>query len=281
MKWQGIFVLLVVSILATATASVAAERWDGYQPSLDSGRLTSSAVRVARVQPPAQPEITTDANGAGEMPVHFRQASFDIWRGGNSGYIYQPGSCDYSPPCIDHLWDGYCQRPLRCGHRRHGGHCQTGCGGGMFTYPAYGQSACGGCGDCNAGGCNAGGCSASDCDQGGCGCGRKTRCGHWCWGSRLRSACRSWGDCDDGASCGCGASPACGMDGASAAMPPAVPAIQDSPAPSVEPAPAPAPAPEKSKAAPPKPEEPKPADKAARNWKYHGTGAWPTRSMQR
>lgn len=84
------------------------------------------------------------------------------WRGNNpwagswpvpySGYLYSPASCDYSTPCSQHLWDGYCQNPLRCRPPHHLG-CKT-CG------PVVGGCASGNCGPI-AHGCNLGRCSNS------------------------------------------------------------------------------------------------------------------------
>jgi hypothetical protein len=129
-----------------------------------------------------------------------------------NGYVFGPGSCDYTPPCVDHLWDGYCQRPCRCGHH-HGHRLFNHCGGGGHS------AGCATCGDnyasCDSGchGCRLhgrrhhGGCetSVSTCDNG-CdsGCGR----GHF--GKHMRAKCCGWFNnlcnaCDGGMSCGCAA----------------------------------------------------------------------------
>ena len=97
-----------------------------------------------------------------------------------TGYVYGPGSCDHTPPCVDHLWDGYCQRPHRCGgHHRHC-HFRGGCGIAM--------QGCSSCGD------NANVACSSGCDSG---CGVAMKC-HGCklhaWKHRLK---------------GCGCEPAC------------------------------------------------------------------------
>lgn len=87
-------------------------------------------------------------------------------------YVYYPGACDYTPPCVNHLWANYCQVPRRCKpphHHHFGQHC-----GGF-------GSACG-CQPCQASACG---------------------CGHDCHGFRLhgRKSC--------GCDLGCGA-PSCG-----------------------------------------------------------------------
>lgn len=141
-----------------------------------------------------------------------------------SGYVFGPGSCDHTPPCVDHLWDGYCQRPCRCGHGHfhrhffagcgHHGGCATcgpanhGCGGGCFGGHCGGHF---GCHACNLHhlkhklastfdmGCGSG---CSTCATAACGCnydGHKMFAGlHRGWFGSLCSA------CDGGMSCGCG-----------------------------------------------------------------------------
>jgi len=133
-----------------------------------------------------------------------------------TGYVFGPGSCDWTPPCVDHLWNGYCQRPCRCG----GGHghfhsmFHHSCGGcgqsnGCATCGNNYGSCGGGCHGCRLhGGRHHGGCgnSCSTCNTctAACGCGG----GHF--GKHLRAKCNSWYNnlcnaCDGGMSCGCAA----------------------------------------------------------------------------
>lgn len=129
------------------------------------------------------------------------------------GYVFGPGSCDYTAPCVDHLWDGYCQRPHRC--RPHGHHFHRGCGGAASS-----------CGSCNTG-CNTG-CGMAFGGLHGCrlhgrrhshGCGNSctatcdtcnTGCGHGLGLGHFAGKCRGWfanlcNSCDGGMSCGCAA----------------------------------------------------------------------------
>jgi hypothetical protein len=155
------------------------------------------------------------------------------WNGEHqyTGYVYSPGACDHTPPCVDHLWDGYCQRPHRC--HPHGHFLHRGCGHGM------------GCSTCNSGcgnGCQFGGfhgcrlhgfkhhfCGSSCCAPACNTC--STGCGHGC--GLFSGKHRGWfaslcDSCDGGMSCGCATPvgnaepiPAPAVDGAPAAPPPA------------------------------------------------------------
>lgn len=134
-----------------------------------------------------------------------------------TGYVFGPGSCDHTPPCVEHLWDGYCQRPCRCGHHQlFHRHCHVGCGGhgSCSTCGPVHRGCAGGCG--HFGGCHA--CSlhhlkhkicstldmgchscAPSCDTCAPSCGHKLFGGlQRGWFGKLCSA------CDGGMSCGCG-----------------------------------------------------------------------------
>jgi hypothetical protein len=59
----------------------------------------------------------SDKNGyAGPVPMH------------GDGYVFTPGSCDCSPPCVWDLWTGYSQNPKRCHQGCHSLHRHCGCG---------------------------------------------------------------------------------------------------------------------------------------------------------
>lgn len=136
-----------------------------------------------------------------------------------TGYVYGPGSCDYTAPCTDHLWDGYCQRPHRCGG--HGGlfhhHRACGYGGGCSTCGVASSCDVGcssGCGRHHFGGCHGfrlhgrhcnTGCDSCSSSLDACGCGHRHFGGH-----RLFGKCGGWfhnlcNACDGGMSCGCAA----------------------------------------------------------------------------
>jgi hypothetical protein len=117
------------------------------------------------------------------------------------GYIYGPGACDCSPPCVADLWAGYVQNPLRC-HPGHWLHRRCGnCG------------PCGGCGLSNqcAPGCAAPTCAeAVSCTAAVPDCGCKPVCGrchHFHVGERWRGFRAHWhcgcDSCSAPLGCGC------------------------------------------------------------------------------
>ena len=53
---------------------------------------------VALAQAESSPSDKTGSGGP--MPMY-----------GDGGYVYSPGACDYSPPCIWNLWGGYFSNP--------------------------------------------------------------------------------------------------------------------------------------------------------------------------
>jgi len=131
---------------------------------------------------------------AGPMPIY------------GDGYIFGPGSCDCSPPCIWGLWAGYYQHPHRCDphcnllHRHCGcGHCGQ-CG-------AYAGGGSGPCGSCAKAAC---GCSAPvSCTTASTGCGCKPVCGkcrqcHLGWHGFGAHWNRPCGKCSCGMALGCG-----------------------------------------------------------------------------
>lgn len=92
-------------------------------------------------------------------PVHWSPASHQsahshVWQEVAAGaQVYQIGSCDFTPPCVDHLWSGYSQNPHRCNmHGHHGcgnryglGNCAGSCGIGYggFCGKSHGCTSCG------------------------------------------------------------------------------------------------------------------------------------------
>jgi hypothetical protein len=148
------------------------------------------------------------------------------------GYIYGPGSCDCSAPCIWNLWTGYVQWPKRC--NPYGGHHgRRNCNDGCNSYSAFGS---GGCGNSCGGGCGRNSCSTPV----SCGCSTPASCGcstpvtcttaapdcgckpscckcrschlgnHWrCFTAHWNGGCNS---CSAPVSCGCGCSTPAQMD---------------------------------------------------------------------
>lgn len=227
-------------ILASATALVAvaglaqaAEPWSS-PPGRGSPARTpvfptahawvNSMRQEAAVPAPAAPALRPAIVGSGnigqsgnERPTvgnafeHGATIAATAWNGEHqyAGYVYSPGACDYTPPCVDHLWDGYCQNPCRC--RTHCHHFHRGCGlnMGCSTCNTGCQSSCsfGGCHGCRLHGLKHFGGSSCGCQTGCNTC--NTGCGHGFGG--LFAKHRGWfgnlcNACDGGMSCGCAAS---------------------------------------------------------------------------
>ncbi|WP_254507772.1 hypothetical protein [Anatilimnocola floriformis] len=176
-----------------------------------------------------------------------------------AGYVYSPGACDHTPPCVNHLWDGYCQRPHRCnlGHHLHRccgvatNGCST-CGGGAAI--SSGDSGCGCGGGVSFGGCHGcrlhgtryfnnpigfGGCSScSTCAAPAPVC---SSCNTGYGLGHFGHKCRSWfgnlcNACDGGMSCGCSDGIGGGMiDGGAGNAPEVVPTpAKDVPTPTAD-----------------------------------------------
>jgi hypothetical protein len=171
MRWSlGSTALLLA--LAAGTHTMAAEPADPAfgtpvaRPGIWSSRMATGFLSGNHVRP-----VSLGAGG-GEIAAGEGYCEAAV----EGGYVYGPGSCDDSAPCVDHLWDGYVKRPHRChlGHgHRHG--CRTGLCGAGWSYNGLGAGCpgCGfklknwfghGCSDC-ADDCGA----ESACDSGSCG----------------------------------------------------------------------------------------------------------------
>lgn len=219
MKWYG-WTMNTIALLALVTSAVAVEPSgaDRAQSSSRRGFFQPATLRQADVAP-------AERVGS-ETPVHFRQATWNVWSGTYNGYVYSPDACDYRPPCIDHLWDGYCQRPLRCDGMHFGlwgcrscGH-HGGCG--HFGH-RHGCGKAWGCDSCAA--------KAPDCGMAAKpACGAEPSCdcsGHgWHLGHHLHGfnhKCRHlWHRTKAHWSCACGTdvSCGCGVDGKGGSMAP-------------------------------------------------------------
>jgi hypothetical protein len=159
MKWTGLATGLAVTLLAAACLAETPD-WSGggsaTTPTL-RGRMFGSQNWWTRFGEPVNATALAEqepikAGEAAPMPLH------------GDGYVYSPGACDYSPPCIDHLWNGYAQWPKRCNpyhglFNRCGNGCDNGCGCGNMV----------GCGK----GC---GCAPSCTTKAGCGCSEPVGC---------------------------------------------------------------------------------------------------------
>jgi hypothetical protein len=179
--------------------------------------MRQEAAAPAPAEPALRPAIVGNGNigqSGNERAVvgngfeHGAMIAATAWNGEHqyTGYVYSPGACDHTPPCVNHLWDGYCQNPCRC--RPHGHHFHRGCGHHM------------GCSTCNSG-CNMGGCHGCRLHGlrhfGGSSCGCETACNTCDTGCGHRHGCglfsgkhRGWfaslcASCDGGMSCGCAA----------------------------------------------------------------------------
>ena len=212
MKWSRWIVFSLASFGAVAANAV--------EPRLNAPRLARVPVTPARyaVDDPAVPTPATAAPRAAitpHAPVHYRSATWDIWSGTATGYVYSPGACDYTPPCVNHLWDGYVQTFHRCHPvHMHGHHCRM-----------HGCDACGSAGGVFAG-CDSCGSGSS------CGCGGHAsllkRAHGWHFGGKVYGGCYSCGSIAP--SCGCDAIDGKSYDNAPSPAP-APPAPSDAVAP--------------------------------------------------
>lgn len=189
MRWnRSAAALLVVTNAAACLAETPEFSNARPQPmQLLQGRLLGGQNWWARFGEPvnsaamAQAEASPSdkAGPAGPMPMY-----------GNGGYVYSPGACDYSPPCIWNLWGGYFSNPCRC-HNHHWLNKHCGC------------NACGACGDsCNTG-CGIG----HHCHLFHKFCGQGCGCGNSCTTS-ADCGCAA-PTCSTAADCGC-SKPVCG-----------------------------------------------------------------------
>jgi hypothetical protein len=149
MRWTRLAAILV---LVGSAAEGLAEMPDfsANRPQIfQGGRLVGGQGWWARFGEPvnatamAQAEASpSDKLPSGPMPMY------------GDGYVYGPGTCDCSPPCISHLWAGYYQNPKRChphqwGNRGCGAYnaCGCGCNTGLFAKDCC--NTCGGTGSCS------------------------------------------------------------------------------------------------------------------------------------
>ena len=166
MRWiRLVAAAVVVSNAAWCFAETPEYSNNRPQPmSLMQGRLFGGQAWWARFGEPvnatamAQAEVSP-SDKTGPMPLY-----------GDGGYVYSPGACDCSAPCISHLWNGYYQNPKRCNphqlFNRHCGcnACDNGCGSCGHCHPMLTRLFGHGC--CNANSCTSAascGCAAPVC----------------------------------------------------------------------------------------------------------------------
>ena len=164
MKWMILAAVAALS-LAVLAPSQAAEP----QPIRQASYAGSNWWARYGSGPVAQPE-------AMPVPVTVEPEAVSMPHGGYGyDYIYYPGICDYTPPCIDWLWAGYAPNPCRChphfmqakcragnGSLRHGrlrwrelryrqlGQCDCGLASAAMATVAMRHGGCGNCGGCTA-----------------------------------------------------------------------------------------------------------------------------------
>ena len=198
MRWTKLLAAAVV-LLGTIECQGETPDFSGNQPQamslLQRGRLLTGAGWWNRYGEPVNAVALANAGTAtvdkygptGNVPLH------------GDGYIYGPGACDCSPPCIWDLWSGYYQNPKRCHahllHKHCGcGNCAGNCGKACAVSCTTKAPSCGAPVSCTA--------AVPDC---GCKpvCGK---CRHFHVGDRWRGFTAHWHrNCDScSASLGCG-----------------------------------------------------------------------------
>lgn len=242
MKWSRWIVLSIAAFGALA-ANAAEPRLSAPRVA----RVSAISARNAADELDVAPPMATAPRAAitPHAPVHYRLATWDIWGGTATGYVYSPGACDYTPPCVNHLWDGYVQTPHRC----YGPH--------MHHRRLHGCSDCGASAGCNScGSANSCGCSGH--------ASLLKRAHGWHFGGKIYGGCSSCGSI----------APSCGCDGvggkSSDTAPSPAPAPQD-----VESPPAPMPSAEGEFQ-----DYELPPEKASRGKRYRGF-TFPESSLQR
>lgn len=210
MRWTQLAAALVVVTNAAACVAEMPE-WTNSRPQatqLFQGRLLGGQGWWSRYGEPVNASALASAESSttnnGPMPMY-----------GDGGYVYGPGTCDCSPPCIWNLWNGYFQNPCRChNHHCHLFHKHCGCNA------CDGDGGCGGHGHglhgklfghgwCCANSCSSGscGCAAPTCSTPSADCGCKPVCGkcHHCHlGHKFRAHWNCGCDsCSAPLSCGC------------------------------------------------------------------------------
>lgn len=133
MKWTHLATLMLVAAVP-AVASAAGPRLIGTQ----APRQAVQTSWWARLGQPVEGEVAAEGGAAVE---HVYDDS--ALHGPAHGHCCAVGSCDYTPPCVNDLWAGYVQRPLRCNphYLRHHG-CGACCGRGFGRGHAAGDCGC-------------------------------------------------------------------------------------------------------------------------------------------
>jgi hypothetical protein len=197
MKWT---LGVAAAVLALAGSLHAAEVYpEAYRASpAPRGPLNAAANWWAKFgEPVNQEEIAAAPAEALIQPVGHH----------GYGYVYGPGSCDYTPPCTGWQWNDYNPMPWRCyphylrkQHRWGKGGCDT-----------CGDSSCNACDTC---GHKHGWLHAMFHKHHGCGCDAAVECGAKvpdCAAPTCAApSCAAVPTCEAVPDCGCDAEPACG-----------------------------------------------------------------------
>jgi len=120
MRWNRLAAALLVAISSVACLAETPD-WSGnrqppmqlFQGRLLGGQAFGGQGWWTRYGEPVNSVALAQAESlpsdkSGPMPMY----------GNDGGYVYSPGACDYSPPCVWNLWGGYFSNPCRC-HNHH------------------------------------------------------------------------------------------------------------------------------------------------------------------
>jgi hypothetical protein len=113
MRWTSLATGLIVVLSASAAIAETPEFSSGRSvtaPLMRRGQLLSGQNWWTRYGEPVNAELLS------KQPEMVEAGKAEIGAVSLHGhdYIYGLGACDCPPPCIDDLWSGYSQHPLRC-----------------------------------------------------------------------------------------------------------------------------------------------------------------------
>ena len=171
MKWTAVAALAVFALAGVCQANDPVPA--GVRMPAARGPLQTAAANWwARFGEPVNQEAI-EAAPAKAMPVAPAG-----WTDRGFGYVYGIGSCDYTLPCTDWLWNDYRMMPWRCAGYS-GWHWRHRCGH------------CGGCGDS-------------------CGCGKALGCATAAPDCEAKMpTCEAVPSCEAAPACGCDVATAC------------------------------------------------------------------------
>ena len=173
MKWTGMAALVLVLAVTGLASATEPTPTTIRMPNLRGSQYSGANWWARYGEPVNQAAIDAAPAEAVVAPVG--------WAQNGHGYIYGPGSCDYTYPCTDWQWSDYHPHPWRC-HPLHEG---------------WRHGRCGGCGGCGSGHCGCG--KHSD-----CGCAADPDC------AAAPDCAAKWPSCETAPTCE--AAPDCGCD---------------------------------------------------------------------